>query len=67
MFVAARTKYFFQIFSGVDHGFATRGDPAIADARWAKEESASAMVRWFNRFCEEGPTQSTGRPAKNLG
>ncbi|KAF9014599.1 alpha/beta-hydrolase [Hymenopellis radicata] len=67
MLVAARTKYFFQIFSGIDHGFATRGDPAIADARWAKEESASAMVRWFSRFCEEGPTQSTGRPAKNLG
>ncbi|KAJ7083982.1 Alpha/Beta hydrolase protein [Mycena belliarum] len=49
--VEVKAQYQFQVFSGVQHGFALRGDPSVPDARWAKEESASGIVRWFSRFC----------------
>ncbi|KAJ7460767.1 Alpha/Beta hydrolase protein [Mycena latifolia] len=46
-----KATFQFQVFSGIQHGFAIRGDPDVPDERWAKEESASGVVRWFNRFC----------------
>ncbi|KAG2090775.1 uncharacterized protein F5147DRAFT_724479 [Suillus discolor] len=48
--VEKRATYYFQIFSGVSHGFGTRGDPEIETERWAKEECQRAMVGWFKRF-----------------
>ncbi|KAG2144647.1 dienelactone hydrolase [Suillus bovinus] len=48
--VARKSTYYFQVFSGVKHGFAVRGDPAIDIERWAKEESAKGIVSWFDRF-----------------
>jgi len=47
---AKNATYMVQLFSGVKHGFATRGDPADANAAWAKEESARSVVGWFQRF-----------------
>ncbi|KAN0087421.1 Dienelactone hydrolase family domain containing protein [Tylopilus felleus] len=48
--ISNRSTYFFQIFSGVSHGFAVRGDPNVPHARWAKEESARGITQWFLRF-----------------
>jgi len=45
-----KAKYLVQVFSGVSHGFATRGDPAVENSRWAKEESARSVIGWFQRF-----------------
>ncbi|KAH7916438.1 Alpha/Beta hydrolase protein [Hygrophoropsis aurantiaca] len=46
----SRPQYYFQVFSGVSHGFAVRGDPDIPIQRWAKEESARGIKDWFNWF-----------------
>jgi len=43
--------YHFQLFSGVSHGFAVKGDPGQENSKWAKEESAAGILRWFERFC----------------
>ncbi|KAK0196137.1 Alpha/Beta hydrolase protein [Armillaria mellea] len=51
--VEVKASYCFQIFSGVEHGFALRGDPNVGDTRWAKEESARGITNWFQRFCVE--------------
>ncbi|KAF8168564.1 Alpha/Beta hydrolase protein [Crassisporium funariophilum] len=45
-----KATYHVQVFSGVTHGFALRGDPEIENARWAKEESARSIIDWFIRF-----------------
>ncbi|KAJ9102448.1 hypothetical protein QFC21_002848 [Naganishia friedmannii] len=42
--------YMVQVFSGVMHGFGTRGDMSIERNRWAKETSAKACRDWFDRF-----------------
>jgi dienelactone hydrolase len=48
--VKNKAHYYFQVFSGVSHGFATRGDPADDTQRFAKEECARGFLHWFNRF-----------------
>ncbi|KAL5476438.1 hypothetical protein ACEPAI_3314 [Sanghuangporus weigelae] len=48
--VEKKHVYFFQVFGGVEHGFAVRGDPNVAIQRWAKEESARGIIAWFDRF-----------------
>ncbi|KAF9559365.1 alpha/beta-hydrolase [Agrocybe pediades] len=45
-----KATYHVQIFSGVSHGFGTRGDPEVENSRWAKEESARSVIEWFKRF-----------------
>ncbi|KAH7886374.1 dienelactone hydrolase [Phlebopus sp. FC_14] len=45
-----KKTYYFQVFSGVKHGFAVRGDPSIDQQRWAKEESARGIKEWFSRL-----------------
>lgn len=40
--------YNVQLFSGVEHGFALRGDPSKPYERWVKEESLRSMVGWFD-------------------
>ncbi|THU91291.1 alpha/beta-hydrolase [Dendrothele bispora CBS 962.96] len=50
--VELKAKYFIQVFSGVKHGFAVRGDPDVPDERWAKEESARGILAWFTRFAK---------------
>ncbi|KZT43708.1 alpha/beta-hydrolase [Sistotremastrum suecicum HHB10207 ss-3] len=42
--------YYLQIFSGVEHGFALRGNMDNENERWAKEGSAKSIVEWWNRF-----------------
>jgi len=45
-----KATYHVQVFSGVSHGFGTRGDPNVENSRWAKEESARSVIEWFKRF-----------------
>ncbi|KDR70046.1 hypothetical protein GALMADRAFT_903078 [Galerina marginata CBS 339.88] len=46
------SSYHLQLFSGVEHSFASRGDESVEHIRWAKEESARSIVAWFKRFSE---------------
>ncbi|KAJ7328948.1 Alpha/Beta hydrolase protein [Mycena albidolilacea] len=48
--VEKKAQYQIQVFSGVKHGFAVRGDLENSDGRWAKEESARGIIGWFARF-----------------
>lgn len=45
-------RYNVQLFSGVEHGFALRGDPSKPYERWVKEESLRAIVGWFDFWLE---------------
>jgi len=45
-----KNNYHFQVFAGVKHGFAIRGDPNVENERWAKEESARGIAVWFERW-----------------
>ncbi|KXJ86427.1 Alpha/Beta hydrolase protein [Microdochium bolleyi] len=40
--------YHYQLFQGVEHGFALRGDPNDPYQRWVKEQSLSSIVQWFD-------------------
>ncbi|KAJ3812369.1 dienelactone hydrolase family-domain-containing protein [Lentinula lateritia] len=51
--VERKAQYFFQVFSGVAHGFASRSDPSSPDGRWGKEQSAHGIALWFHRFIDE--------------
>ncbi|KAG2005464.1 dienelactone hydrolase [Coprinopsis cinerea AmutBmut pab1-1] len=42
-----------QVFSGTEHGFATRADLEDENAAWAKNTSANSIVGWFNRFTQD--------------
>jgi len=50
--ILARNKqpYYFQLFSGVVHGFAIRGDMTDENQRWAKEQSAWGILGWWDRW-----------------
>ncbi|CAM1506155.1 Fc.00g057960.m01.CDS01 [Cosmosporella sp. VM-42] len=41
--------YQINLFSGVAHGFAVRGDPKLEGERFAKEQAFSQAVAWFER------------------
>ncbi|KAK0471283.1 Alpha/Beta hydrolase protein [Armillaria novae-zelandiae] len=52
--IEIKASYCFQVFSGVKHGFALRGNPMLAIlVSWAKEESARGIANWIHRFCTE--------------
>ncbi|KAL2264338.1 hypothetical protein VTK26DRAFT_6581 [Humicola hyalothermophila] len=42
--------YQINLFSGVDHGFAMRGDMSVKVQRFAKEQAFLQAVTWFNEF-----------------
>ena len=43
-----RCKYQLQLFSGVEHGFALRGNMEDAYERYVKEQSLKGIVEWFD-------------------
>lgn len=43
-------RYQVDLFSGVTHGFAARGDISDPVVKYAKEKAFSDMVYWFNQF-----------------
>ncbi|KAF8959819.1 dienelactone hydrolase family-domain-containing protein [Flammula alnicola] len=45
-----KATYHVQVYSGVSHGFATRGDISVENIRWAREQSAQNTINWFKRF-----------------
>jgi len=51
--IEAKATYHIQLFSGVVHGFATRGDPNVENSRWVKEHAARTVIEWFNRFSRQ--------------
>ncbi|KAF8999601.1 dienelactone hydrolase [Cyathus striatus] len=53
LLIEHKKTFHLQLFSGVQHGFGTRGDPEVEATRWAKEESARSVVGWFERFAKK--------------
>jgi len=48
-----KKMYHVQLFSGVKHGFAVKGDMSDENERWAKEQSAWGILGWFDRFLKK--------------
>ncbi|KAK8129174.1 oxidoreductase [Apiospora kogelbergensis] len=48
--------YHYQLFAGVEHGFALRGDPSDPYQRWVKEQSLSGIVGWFGYWLSQEQT-----------
>ncbi|KFY35771.1 hypothetical protein V494_05614 [Pseudogymnoascus sp. VKM F-4513 (FW-928)] len=46
--VKTKLPYQINLFSGVSHGFAVRGDLNIPQEKWAKEQAFDQAVQWFN-------------------
>ncbi|PSR74085.1 hypothetical protein BD289DRAFT_380071, partial [Coniella lustricola] len=44
---ADKKRYSVQLFQGVGHGFAVKGDPEDPYQRWCKEQSLRGMIDWF--------------------
>ncbi|TFY55287.1 hypothetical protein EVJ58_g8345 [Rhodofomes roseus] len=49
--VEIKATYHIQVFSGVTHGFSLRGNVDDPVAKWAKEQSASTILSWFDNSC----------------
>jgi len=45
--------YQINLFSGVSHGFAVKGDPSIRDHKFAKEQAFLQAVYWFNEHVKK--------------
>ncbi|KAG7409842.1 Protein AIM2 [Fusarium oxysporum f. sp. rapae] len=45
--------FHYQVFSGVEHGFALRGDPKDPYQRWVKEQSLADIVAWFDYWLSQ--------------
>ncbi|TEB22148.1 alpha/beta-hydrolase [Coprinellus micaceus] len=43
-------SYHTQIYSGTQHGFATRANLSDENAAWAAADAAKSIIRWFDRF-----------------
>ncbi|KAJ7910094.1 dienelactone hydrolase [Mycena leptocephala] len=50
LLTTGKRTFYIQLFSGVEHGFALRGNMDDAYERFTKEESANGIVRWFTKF-----------------
>ncbi|RYP18151.1 hypothetical protein DL765_004077 [Monosporascus sp. GIB2] len=50
---AGNKVFHYQLFSGVEHGFALRGDPDDPYQRWVKEQSLEQIVKWFDFWLSE--------------
>ncbi|KZT02071.1 alpha/beta-hydrolase [Laetiporus sulphureus 93-53] len=53
-----KATYHIQVFCGVTHGFALRGNVNDPVAKWAKEQSAKTIGSWFDMFCSTAELQS---------
>lgn len=45
-----KARYQIDLFSGVSHGFAARGDPKDPVVKYAKEKALFDQIHWFNTF-----------------
>jgi dienelactone hydrolase len=48
--VKTQQPYQINLFSGVSHGFAVRGDLTVPQNRFAKEQAFLQALAWFDRF-----------------
>ena len=48
-----KKTYHYQLFSGVEHGFALRGNPDDPYHRWVKEHSLAGIVAWFDYWLSQ--------------
>jgi len=48
-----KKPYGLQVFSGVEHGFALRGDMKSPYERYVKEQSLSGIVKWFDLWLSQ--------------
>lgn len=46
--IEQKVPYQINLFSGVSHGFAVRGDLKVPQQKWAKEQAFEQAVKWFN-------------------
>ncbi|KAK7227897.1 hypothetical protein V2G26_000067 [Clonostachys chloroleuca] len=46
----ANHRYQINLFSGVEHGFAVRGDPSVKTERFAKDQAFLQAVAWFENY-----------------
>ncbi|KAJ3550124.1 hypothetical protein NM208_g153 [Fusarium decemcellulare] len=54
-----KKTYHYQIFAGVEHGFALRGDPTDPYQRWVKEQSLADIT--LERIVQEGARDGSRR------
>lgn len=47
-----KITYQFDLFSGVAHGYAVRGDENNPDEKYAAEKTLQDQIYWFNRFAK---------------
>lgn len=52
-----KLPYQMNLYSGVQHGFAVRGDVADARAKFAKEMAFMQAVQWFDHFVKGGASK----------
>lgn len=45
-----KARYQIDLFSGVSHGYAARGDPKDPIVKYAKEKTFMDQIHWFNTF-----------------
>ncbi|KAK6723243.1 hypothetical protein SNK04_002094 [Fusarium graminearum] len=48
-----KKTFHYQVFSGVEHGFALRGDQNDPYQRWVKEQSLAGIVSWFDYWLSQ--------------
>lgn len=48
--IEGKKQYHLQLFSGVQHGFALRGNMDDRYERWVKEQSSKCIVDWFDMW-----------------
>ncbi|KAL0255015.1 hypothetical protein SLS55_009542 [Diplodia seriata] len=48
--VDIKATYQLNLFSGVEHGFAVRGDLSKKHVKWAKEQAFYQSVAWFDQY-----------------
>ncbi|KAH9923136.1 alpha/beta-hydrolase [Epithele typhae] len=46
--VEEKKDYSLVVYGGLEHGFATRGDPSVPNQRWGKEHAALSALAWFD-------------------
>ncbi|KFX87337.1 hypothetical protein V490_08338 [Pseudogymnoascus sp. VKM F-3557] len=63
---ASKNPYQINLFSGVSHGFAVRGDPSVAPEKFAKERAFEQAVQWFNFHLGSLPDRKNSRGFKGV-
>ncbi|KAK5174344.1 uncharacterized protein LTR77_001424 [Saxophila tyrrhenica] len=55
---SGKKQFQVQLFSGVEHGFALRGDPNDPYERYTKEQSLKGIAEWFDFWLSQDPSEN---------